>query len=211
MPNDATTQLQLWLDAFHEGGASRSDAREHLLGLAYARLRNLAARIGQDFRLPGELSTSVIAQETYLRLRERLDHLSSRDVAGFFRFAAQQIRWMLLDMVRKHRGPQGRGLNEVRFADFGEGAVPEGTDHDTHDPARLVFWQAFHEQVENLPESEREVVELLWYHGLSQPEAAHLLRVPLSTLKHRWRCARLRLQQVLPTYLHDWDHPERAD
>jgi DNA-directed RNA polymerase specialized sigma24 family protein len=58
-------------------------------------------------------------------------------------------------------------------------------------------WTRFHEQVGTLPEEEKEVVALLWYGGVSQPEAASVLGVSLATLKRRWQAARLRLSELL--------------
>lgn len=51
--------------------------------------------------------------------------------------------------------------------------------------------------MEALPEEEREVVNLLWYEGMSQPEAADLLGISSRTVLRRWHAARLKLFQVL--------------
>jgi hypothetical protein len=47
------------------------------------------------------------------------------------------------------------------------------------------------------PMEEREVFDLLWYHALTQAEAAELLQVTDRTVKRRWRSARLRLHRAL--------------
>jgi DNA-directed RNA polymerase specialized sigma24 family protein len=47
------------------------------------------------------------------------------------------------------------------------------------------------------PAGVREVVDLLWYEGLSQTEAAEVLGVAAITLKRRWAEARLRLGTAL--------------
>ena len=44
---------------------------------------------------------------------------------------------------------------------------------------------------------EREVFDLLWYHGLTQDEAAALIGVSVRTVKSRWRSARLRIAEAL--------------
>lgn len=72
----------------------------------------------------------------------------------------------------------------------------DGSDM-THDPRRLECWSRFHEAVQNLSEDMREVVELLWYHELSQQEAAEVLKVDESTVKRRWRDAKLKLHSQL--------------
>jgi RNA polymerase sigma-70 factor (ECF subfamily) len=64
----------------------------------------------------------------------------------------------------------------------------------------LDAWARFHETVGCLPDDEREVVQLVWYDGMKQPEAAAVLGVSLATLKRRWQSARLRLSELLE----DW-------
>ena len=56
-----------------------------------------------------------------------------------------------------------------------------------------------HEQVQGLPDEEREVFERIFYLGLSQEEAAKELGVSESTVKRRWRSARLLLREATKT------------
>jgi RNA polymerase sigma factor (sigma-70 family) len=51
--------------------------------------------------------------------------------------------------------------------------------------------------VDALPAEEREVFDLVWFQGLSQPQAAALLGVSEATLKRRWWSARQRLHGAL--------------
>lgn len=80
------------------------------------------------------------------------------------------------------------------------GAATDRQPTTTARPDDMESWTRFHEQVEALPDDEREVVALLWYEGLSQPEAAALLGVSLATVKRRWQAARLALYERLD----DW-------
>jgi RNA polymerase sigma-70 factor (ECF subfamily) len=48
-----------------------------------------------------------------------------------------------------------------------------------------------------MPDEEREIFDLLWYQGLSQAEAATLLKVSERTIKRRWQSARLKLHHAL--------------
>jgi RNA polymerase sigma-70 factor (ECF subfamily) len=61
----------------------------------------------------------------------------------------------------------------------------------------LAQWTEFHRVIERLPDKERQVVDLLFYHGLSQAEAADVLAIDTSTVKRRWRAARLTLHELL--------------
>ena len=59
----------------------------------------------------------------------------------------------------------------------------------------LSSWAEFHRLVEKLPLEEQEVVNLLYYQGLTQNEAARLLEISGRTLKRRWQSARIKLYE----------------
>jgi RNA polymerase sigma-70 factor (ECF subfamily) len=86
------------------------------------------------------------------------------------------------------RGPGDSSAGEKELADRGDLST---------EPSRLAAWAEFHEQIDALPEEEREVFDLLWYQGLNQAEAAELLGVSERTIKRRWQAARLRLHEAL--------------
>src|SRR3954454_4358676 len=62
--------------------------------------------------------------------------------------------------------------------------------------ASFVSWRV-HRALEELPQREREVVELAYWSGLSQSEVAEYLHIPLGTVKTRTRSALARLADVL--------------
>src|SRR5262249_28107777 len=77
------------------------------------------------------------------------------------------------------------------------GSTPPGEQEpsvSTYDPQKLGSWTEFHQQVEALPAQEREVFGLLWYHRMSQADAAAVLNVSLAPVKRWWRSARLGLE-----------------
>jgi DNA-directed RNA polymerase specialized sigma24 family protein len=51
--------------------------------------------------------------------------------------------------------------------------------------------------VEGLPEDERAVFDLLWYHGLTEAETATALGESIPAIKRHWLRARLHLQERL--------------
>ena len=62
--------------------------------------------------------------------------------------------------------------------------------------ASFVAWRV-HRALEELPDKEREVVELAYWSGMSQSEVADYLHIPLGTVKTRTRSALARLADLL--------------
>jgi DNA-directed RNA polymerase specialized sigma24 family protein len=58
---------------------------------------------------------------------------------------------------------------------------------------KLAMWSEFHDTVAALPDDERRLFDLLFYQGLTLPDAGHLLGVPPPTLKYKWQDARTRM------------------
>lgn len=197
MPDDASTQLQLWIDRLQAGDPA---ARDALISHACDRLRRLTRTMLKDFRrLRQWEETDDVLNTAVLRLMRALDDTRPDSVAEFFRLAALQIRRQLLDLSRQYYGPEGSAARRAApAAGAADSSTPvaEGPD-STYNPERLAWWTDFHERVEALPPEERDVFELVWYQGLSQEEAARVLNVPYGTVKRRWLAARLRLQEVL--------------
>jgi RNA polymerase sigma-70 factor (ECF subfamily) len=59
------------------------------------------------------------------------------------------------------------------------------------------MWSEFHMRVNGLSDDHKEIVNLLFYEGLSQDEAATLLDVSLRTVKRRWQEAKILLQEQI--------------
>jgi RNA polymerase sigma factor (sigma-70 family) len=193
--DDRTGQLQQLLDRMRNGdGASRTE----LLELAYERLRLLARKMfRQDFPRLGNLhETDSILHEAVLRLFRALQEVQPPNVHEFLIFSAAQIRRVLLDMAR-YQGRRGRQAGAPSAAS-GSAVAPGELADPGSDPPQLAQWGEFHEKVRELPDEEREVVDLYWYQGLTQAETARVLGVHEKVVSRRWLRARLKLSEWLP-------------
>ena len=117
--------------------------------------------------------------------------------------------WRSASSYRPERGPGAPWLYAVarhaivdRFrartepaADVPEEASSEPGPADRAE-ASFVSWRV-HRALEELPQTERTVIELAYWGGLSQSEVADYLNVPLGTVKTRTRSGLHRLADLL--------------
>jgi RNA polymerase sigma-70 factor (ECF subfamily) len=194
----ATVHLQRCLDRLQAGEAA---ARDELLDRACGRLTHLTRRLLKDHPSVRRWEeTGDVLQNALLRLCRALQGEVPTSVRGFFRLSATVIRRELIDLARHYYGPQGLGAHHASHLDQdrSDAASPAQEPAErTHEPSELAMWGEFHQQVEALPEDEREVFDLLWYQGLSQGEAAELLGVSERTVQRRWQAARVAVFRAL--------------
>ena len=125
-------------------------------------------------------------QDAMLRLHRSLRDVKPNSVGQFFALAATEIRRTLLDMARHYFGPAGPGTHQH-----------VGLDTASHEPYGPQQWAEFYEVLDTLPEAERAIVDLLWFEGLTQAEAAIALGVNERTIRRRWYSARFLLHKAL--------------
>lgn len=181
-----TQQLARWLDLARQG---QMDTRNEIIEHACERLRLLTRKMLKNYpRVKRWSETDDVLQNAMVRLHKSLAAIQPETPRQFYGLATTQIRRELIDLARHHYGPEGFGANHLTDSD-------DSLDRqfDRKEPESLESWSLFHEAVEKLCEEQREVVNLLWYEGLPQPDAARLLNISLATLKRRWQAARLRL------------------
>jgi RNA polymerase sigma-70 factor (ECF subfamily) len=182
--------------------AGDPDVRDELIARAYDRMRRLTRKMLQDFsRVHRWEETDDVLHEALVRLMSALKDVPLSSPEQFFRLAATQVRRELLDLTRHYYGPLGLGANhasDLPGADADSTPRPEyERATSTFEPSQLLAWAEFHQQVDSLPEEERTVFELCWYHGLTQAEAALVLSVSETTVKRHWLAARTRLGAFL--------------
>jgi RNA polymerase sigma-70 factor (ECF subfamily) len=181
--------------------AQRGDraALDEMLARASSRLETLARKMLRDYPTVRRWEqTGDVLQDALLRLDRALRQAPPNDTRHFLRLAALQIRRTLIDLARKHDGPRGIAARyeSAYISPGGEGDELERFV-DASEPASLEAWTAFHEAVERLPDDEREVFQLIWYHGMTQVEAAGILGVNDRSVRRRWVASRVSLGRML--------------
>jgi RNA polymerase sigma factor (sigma-70 family) len=187
--SSSSTHLQRLLDRLRAGDDS---ARDVLVQHGVERFRLLARdmfRRQLDLRKLDE--TDDVLQKALVRLHRALANVRPPDVRAFVGLAARQIRWVLRDLAS-----QMAAARRITYVNDGplERDEPESP---LGEPSDVLEWSEFHARIESLPDEERETFDLLYYEGLSQPEAAALLQTSLRTVKRRWQGARLMLRKAL--------------
>lgn len=178
-------------------------AFDELLRVSQTRMEHLTRKLlGQFPRVRRWEQTEDVYQLAAIRLQQALASVQIVDGRHFLRLMALQIRRELIDLARRHSGPQGHASHYQTHCPAPGSeredapAWAEATAGD--DPQATAEWTEFHEKVDGLSEELRELFDLIYYNGMSQLEVAELLGVSDRTIRRRWRDAKLELGRLLP-------------
>src|SRR4051812_6784450 len=174
-----TIVIQRYLDSLGEGTPEESVIHA-LLDRAVRRLNFLSTKLlvrsyPRLTQPPLNLQTDELLSSVTERLIKALRRARPATVRQFFALANQHIRWELNDLAR--RLDKEPGLIQLK-----EDLVPASISSDSCiSPTGHRMLAA----IDALPENEREVFDLVRVQGLTQPEAAELLGVSVTTIKRR--------------------------
>jgi RNA polymerase sigma factor (sigma-70 family) len=165
-------------------------ARKELIARVYDRLAVVArGLLGPKATQWRPEDTFGLVNEAYPLLEAALADVRPGSVEEFFGFAAHKMRQVLIDLIRKDRGRDGR-KKAAPLPD--DGGSPSGSGSDDTD-WRLDLMDA----VERLDDDLRRVVDLRHFHGLTHAEVAEVLGVDERTVKRRWAEALVKLGRRL--------------
>jgi RNA polymerase sigma-70 factor (ECF subfamily) len=179
-------------------GAGDEAAVNVLLQRSCDRLTQLTRHmLGGYQRVKRWADTDDVLQNALLRLVSALRDVKPQTPRDFLALATLQIRRELIDLSRHFYGAEGIGAHHDSAA-VEQAQRPGARDlaDERHEPSTLAQWRELHQQIDTLPEEEREIVGLLFYQGLSQAEAAELLNVSVRTVQRRWHVALCKLYRV---------------
>jgi len=161
-------------------------AADELTPLLYEELRALASSMLASERRDHTLQATALVNEAYMRL---IDQRSVGDggKAAFMGLAATMMRRILVDHARaKNRLKRGGGGRRVVLSDTAIGTPPEdqqsGTDVEALDAALT--------KLAGLDERKARLVELRFFCGLDEQQAAEIVGISRATASREWRMAR---------------------
>jgi RNA polymerase sigma factor (sigma-70 family) len=187
-----TAVIQRCLDGL-QGDASAEPIIRELLEQAVVRLRLWCAsllhrsypRLAQP---PLNLEADELVAGVVAGLLTALRKVRPQTVRQFFALANQHMRWQLNDLARLlDERPRPGPISES-----GVMARPDSSDSVLSQDARRML-----AAIENLPEDDREVFELVRIQGLTHTDAAAVVGVSVKTVQRRLNRARLLLAEQL--------------
>jgi RNA polymerase sigma factor (TIGR02999 family) len=171
-----------------EWSGGNKDALDRLMPLVYDKLRTLAARCLSAERPEHTLRATALVNEAYLRLVDA--ELSFNDRVHFYAVAARLLRHILVDHAKSlNRAKRGGGAQKLSLDEalvVGQ-AAPSGILDLDEALQRL----AVHDS------RKAEVVELLFFGGLTYDEAAAMLNISPATVHRELRMAKAWLHREL--------------
>lgn len=181
-PDPEITSL---LDGWRQGDAQ---AREALMQQVYANVRQIAARSLRAMPC-ATLNATDLAHEALLRLLG--SEIGWADRRHFFAVAAQATRQVLIDAARRRLADK-RGGNVPRVAldEAGQIAAPD-------EDQRLLGIDAALDELTQASPRRAQMIEMVYFGGLSRAEVAAALAVSETTVDRDLRLARAWLKVAL--------------
>jgi RNA polymerase sigma factor (TIGR02999 family) len=158
------------------------EAANQLMELVYGDLHRIAAREMRREHGEHTLQTTAILHEAYLRLFQS-EPVAWKDRAHFYAVAARQLRRVLLDHARRaHSEKRGGSIVKLSLLE----SDVAGVDMDQ----RLVALDAALVRLEELDPRAAKIVELRYFGGLTEADAAEVLGISVATVKRDWDFAK---------------------
>jgi RNA polymerase sigma factor (TIGR02999 family) len=180
-----------WLIKWSQGDES---ALEQLTPYVYEELRRLARSYLRNERPDHTLQATALVHEAYLRLQD-VSGVEWKHRGQFVALAAQMMRRILVDYARKHSAEK-RGGGEIKLPLSRAERTPVSRDVDL-----VALDEALMRLAGEYPR-QAQVVELLFFGGLSAQETADVLsasgvEISLRTVERDWKFARAWLHQEI--------------
>jgi RNA polymerase sigma factor (TIGR02999 family) len=161
--------------------AGSQEALDELMPMVYSQLRVLASRLMSSERPGHTMRATALVNEAYLRLVDA--EVTWQDRAHFFALSARLMRRILVDHA-KANNRQKRGAGAARVT------LDEGIMVSAGREAGLMeLDEALHKLAE-FDQRKAELIELLYFGGLTYEEAAEVLKISPATVHRELKMAK---------------------
>jgi RNA polymerase sigma factor (TIGR02999 family) len=185
VPMTSSHRITGLLQAWRQGDDA---ALAQLTPLVLAELRTLARAYMRRERRDHSMQATGLVNECYLRLLQTRT-VDWQNRAHFFALSARLMRRILVDVARARRySKRGGGAEHVPFDEHQLAAEP-GRDLVALDDALTALAA--------VDERKSQVVELRFFGGLTNEEAADVLGVSAKTVMREWQIAKVWLLREL--------------
>lgn len=177
-------------DLINQGLAGNLAASEAAFAATYQDLHRQAhLRLNRTAR-GTMLDTTALVHESYLRF-VKSGQIRIEDRHHFLRYAAQAMRSVIVDAVRKRAAVRhGGGLNQIEF-------TTNVRDQGNTGESEIL---AVHDALEELAKHNQrmvQVVEMRYFAGMTDGEVAEALKISDRTVRRTWERARVWLAAAL--------------
>lgn len=170
------------------GDRSAVDA-QHLLPLVYEELRRIAGWCLRGERIGHTLQRTALVHEVYMRLT-RGEEPAWNDRGHFFAIAARAMRQVLVDYAL-HRRTEKRGGGWERVP------LDEAVRLYELPSIDLIALNEALEKLQTFDKMQAQIVDLRFFAGLTVPETASALHLPVRTVEREWSFARAWLRSQI--------------
>jgi len=179
MEENSTENLTQMLKDARNG---KRESLDEFLPLVYDELKRIAAYKLASERSNHTLQATALVHEAYLRLIDQ-HSVDWQNRAHFFAIASEMMRRILVNYAESHNAKKrGDGKTLISLDEVDSLAAESEVD--------LIFLDNALKELAEFDEAQARIVELKFFGGLTNEEAAEVLGVSDSTVKREWRMAR---------------------
>lgn len=174
--------MQEWSKGNHQ-------AAERLFQLVYDELKRQARKHLSRERADHTLQPTALVHEAYLKLVDQTV-LKAENRAHFYSIAARVMRRILVDHARQHSAEKRGGAAQKLSLD------EVNVSLEQHSTDLIALDEALN-NLAKFDERKSRVVELLYFGGMENEEAAQVLGVSEKTVRRDWQMAKMWLSREL--------------
>ena len=179
--------LQPITELLHQWEVGDRGALDRLVEALYSDLRRISHRLMAKERPTHTLDPTALVNEVYLKLAD-LKHISFDDRDRFLGFVVRVMRRVLVEYARGHSAKK-------RGGHFQRVELDVTTLPDFSEPLDLLILNDALERLEPVDGFLVKLIELRFFAGLTEREAARVLGVDRTRVQREWRSGKLLLMR----------------